>query len=221
MASAALSTGPATSCQPQSWFGCEETLMGKRPKSPIERQATLGRTMSRGGVGGRAAAGTPEPRPQRGLQRASAVRLRVRTATLIGELIAYPDDDTIELVIRRNNEDGDLGASMFVRGEDNTAVIQAWRPADDGEDGITDAQLGFIGGSGAAWFRQDDLDGNHMIEALHSAGLDPAVGFFGALTEQHAHIADPSSGTTVDNQARNAINDILNVLQDFGLMAPP
>jgi hypothetical protein len=34
-----------------------------------------------------------------------------------------------------------------------------------------------------------------------------------------AHIADPSTGATVDSQARTAINAILDVLEAFGLTA--
>jgi hypothetical protein len=33
------------------------------------------------------------------------------------------------------------------------------------------------------------------------------------------HIADPSTGATVDSQARTAINAILDVLEAFGLTA--
>lgn len=36
---------------------------------------------------------------------------------------------------------------------------------------------------------------------------------------QQAHIADPSSGGTVDSQARTAINAILDVLEAYGLTA--
>lgn len=46
------------------------------------------------------------------------------------------------------------------------------------------------------------------------------VGFLGAAAvARQAHIADPSGGATTDAEARTAINAILNVLENFGLVA--
>lgn len=46
------------------------------------------------------------------------------------------------------------------------------------------------------------------------------VGLLGATpAAQQAHIADPAGGATQDAEARAAINDILVVLETFGLTA--
>lgn len=46
------------------------------------------------------------------------------------------------------------------------------------------------------------------------------LGFFGVTpVVQQATIADPSAGATIDTQARNAINSILDVLDAFGFTA--
>lgn len=46
------------------------------------------------------------------------------------------------------------------------------------------------------------------------------VGLFGAApATQHAAIADPSGGATVDAEARTAINAILDALQTTGIIA--
>lgn len=47
------------------------------------------------------------------------------------------------------------------------------------------------------------------------------LGFYNASpVDQPSHIADPSGGLTADSQARTAINAILDLLQELGLMAP-
>lgn len=46
-----------------------------------------------------------------------------------------------------------------------------------------------------------------------------AVGAATTAVTTQAHIADPSTGATVDSQARTAINSILDVLEAFGLTA--
>ena len=46
------------------------------------------------------------------------------------------------------------------------------------------------------------------------------LGFYGATpVTQRSHIADPTGGSTVDTEARTAINSILQQLADLGLQA--
>lgn len=46
------------------------------------------------------------------------------------------------------------------------------------------------------------------------------IGFFNVTpVAQQANIADPSGGSTIDTQARSAINSILDVLDAFGFTA--
>ena len=49
-------------------------------------------------------------------------------------------------------------------------------------------------------------------------GSSSKIGFFGSNpTSKQSSIASPSGGTTVDSQARTAINTIITVLQNLGL----
>lgn len=46
------------------------------------------------------------------------------------------------------------------------------------------------------------------------------IGFLGATpVSQQANISNPSGGTTVDNEARTAINSIISLLDTFGFTA--
>lgn len=55
---------------------------------------------------------------------------------------------------------------------------------------------------------------------IRGAGSAPAIGFLGAApTARVAHVADPSGGSTVDAEARSAINSILATLEIFGFHA--
>lgn len=49
---------------------------------------------------------------------------------------------------------------------------------------------------------------------------DQLLGFYGATpVDRPATISDPSGGTTVDSQARTAINALIDRLQELGLIA--
>lgn len=53
-----------------------------------------------------------------------------------------------------------------------------------------------------------------------ASGTVPMVGFLGAAAAtRRVHIVDPSGGTTIDSQARSAINSILITLETFGFHA--
>jgi|GEM_PF-6500417 len=55
---------------------------------------------------------------------------------------------------------------------------------------------------------------------IRATGTAAAIGFLGAApSPQLAHIADPSGGSTVDTEARAAINSILSALETFGFLA--
>lgn len=55
---------------------------------------------------------------------------------------------------------------------------------------------------------------------IRGAGSAPAIGFLGATPAARvAHVEDPSGGTTVDAEARSAINNILKTLENFGFHA--
>ena len=62
--------------------------------------------------------------------------------------------------------------------------------------------------------------GSYSWEITVGADASAKVGFHGATpTAQAAHIPDPSGGTTVDAEARAAINAILMALEGKGLLA--
>lgn len=49
---------------------------------------------------------------------------------------------------------------------------------------------------------------------------DQLIGFYGTTpVNQPATIADPASGSTIDTEARTAINTIIDRLQELGLIA--
>lgn len=55
---------------------------------------------------------------------------------------------------------------------------------------------------------------------IASDGVANKVGFFGVTpASQQSHVDDPSGGTTVDVEARAAINSILSTLETFGFHA--
>ncbi|MCP5524727.1 MAG: hypothetical protein H7A46_24645 [Verrucomicrobiales bacterium] len=62
--------------------------------------------------------------------------------------------------------------------------------------------------------------GSYAWEITVGADASAKVGFHGVTpTAQAAHISDPSGGTTVDAEARAAINVILLALEGKGLVA--
>lgn len=65
----------------------------------------------------------------------------------------------------------------------------------------------------------DILIGNSAGTQIGTASTDK-LGFLGATpTSQQSHVADPSGGSTIDSEARTAINAILSTLETFGFHA--
>ena len=63
-------------------------------------------------------------------------------------------------------------------------------------------------------------DGAYSWEITVGADASAKVGFHGVTpTVQAAHIPDPSGGTTVDAEARAAVNANLSALEGKGLLA--
>jgi len=61
--------------------------------------------------------------------------------------------------------------------------------------------------------------GNTLVEFIRGevGGGDPQLGFLGAAAvARQAHVANPTGGSTVDAEARSAINSILATLENFG-----
>lgn len=58
------------------------------------------------------------------------------------------------------------------------------------------------------------------VRSFKNVAITDTFGLFGTSPiGQQADITDPSGGTTVDTQARSAINSILDVLDAFGFTA--
>jgi hypothetical protein len=65
-----------------------------------------------------------------------------------------------------------------------------------------------------------DASGEREGWRVRATGSAPAIGFLGATpAARKTHVADPSGGSTVDAEARTAINAILATLETFGLHA--
>lgn len=69
------------------------------------------------------------------------------------------------------------------------------------------------------WYA-NDYGGEREVLRMRANGTAAAIGFLGATpVARAAHIADPSGGATTDAEARTAINAILVVLENLGLVA--
>jgi len=83
----------------------------------------------------------------------------------------------------------------------------------------------FVDASNASYKARHALevsDFNESREVLRceADGTQAKIGFLGVnAAAQQSHIADPSGGSTVDSEARTAINSILSVLETFGFTA--
>lgn len=94
------------------------------------------------------------------------------------------------------------------------------------DDATADAQLTTLGVTAAGKALLDDANAAAQlitlgltataaeINKLDGAGATVASG------TQHAHVADPTGGATVDAESRTAINAILDALEAFGINAP-
>ena len=75
-------------------------------------------------------------------------------------------------------------------------------------------------------YTPDDSDSELRIQHATEGGIRIAtssndqIGFFGVTpVVQRSTVSDPSGGSTIDAEARTAINAIIDALQDLGLMA--
>lgn len=65
-----------------------------------------------------------------------------------------------------------------------------------------------------------DEESGSSARSFKSVAITDSLGLFGKTPiGQQSSIADPTGGTTVDSQARTAINSILDVLDNFGFTA--
>jgi hypothetical protein len=58
-----------------------------------------------------------------------------------------------------------------------------------------------------------------QMQSYHVDALSYSVSGIKVVGEQQPYIADPSGGSVVDSQGRTVLNNILDLLEEHGLMA--
>jgi hypothetical protein len=188
----------------------------KRIRSLVERALT-GQSMTPNAGGGRTRMAAPRPEKMATLQTASGNV--PNPLTLDGgagdALIALLGEYT-SLNLENSTYDG-YYASIFADQTNEVAGINLGTPTDwAGNFTVSDD----TGHGNEFWL--NDKNGVPIFEAWHrpASTANPRAGFFGSAAPQQTHINDPAGGTVVDDEARSAINAVLDLLQAYGLMAP-